>query len=160
MSTRARQSHAEIVARIKDEVLDDVINGVVPGGIADFGDLHDHVDAHTYGGLCDENADVDLEETVAIQEDVHQWLQGGALARATTITFVALVDAIRAALPRLGEDGTSAAGAVAFLEDPGGWIDQLGLMGEEDGEVTDLDHAVAARAIEFIRNEWAPVGDR
>lgn len=150
-----RQPTDEIIERVKGEILSDVLDRIVPAGITDFGGLQSHVDANCYGGLCDDesNADVGLDEFIIIQSAVDEWLHGGALVRATTITVEELTEAIRRVLPGLGDDGTATAGAVAFLEDPGGWVDQLGLMGEEAGEVSDLDQAVAARAIEIIQAE-------
>ncbi len=43
----------ETVERMKSEILADVRSGKVPRNIASFGDLHDFVDANTYGGFCD-----------------------------------------------------------------------------------------------------------
>lgn len=62
--------HTQIVERIKHEILNDVQHGVLPRLPATFAALHDHVDANTYGGLCDEHADIDTDELVTIQETI------------------------------------------------------------------------------------------
>lgn len=39
---------------IKNEILTDMSNGVVPYTVNSFSELHDYVDANCYGGLCNE----------------------------------------------------------------------------------------------------------
>lgn len=46
---------ADLVSRMKDEVLRDVFIGTVPADVASFGDLHDYVDANCYGGVCEDD---------------------------------------------------------------------------------------------------------
>lgn len=65
---------AAIVARIKREILQDVATGVLPGMPATFAQLHDYVDANTYGGLCDVHANIDTDELITIQNEVEAWL--------------------------------------------------------------------------------------
>jgi hypothetical protein len=65
---------AAIVARIKQEILQDVATGVLPGMPATFAELHDYVDANTYGGLSDVHADIDTDELITIQNEVDDWL--------------------------------------------------------------------------------------
>ena len=43
------------IARAKKEILKDIAEQRVPATVSSFSDLHDYVDANTYGGLCDEN---------------------------------------------------------------------------------------------------------
>tara|TARA_R100000306_G_scaffold28831_1_gene31865 strand:+ start:363 stop:650 length:288 start_codon:yes stop_codon:yes gene_type:complete len=41
------------IERSKMEILDDMSSGIVPTTVSSFSELHDHVDANEYGGLCD-----------------------------------------------------------------------------------------------------------
>lgn len=47
-------THDELVARMKAEVDKLIEQGDVPKDVASFGDLHDHIDANTLGGLCED----------------------------------------------------------------------------------------------------------
>ena len=40
----------ELADRMKADILEDVIEGVVPRSVSSFSELHDYVDANTYGG--------------------------------------------------------------------------------------------------------------
>jgi hypothetical protein len=42
----------QAVARMKDEILDDMAQELVPRTCASFSELHDYVDANCYGGFC------------------------------------------------------------------------------------------------------------
>lgn len=54
----ATDQHAVTVARIKQEIFDDIDAGKLPVDVASFSALHDYVDANAYGGFCeDEIAD-------------------------------------------------------------------------------------------------------
>jgi len=64
----------DLVRRYKLEVLADIEDGIVPPDVATIEELHDYVDANTYAGLCDENADIGTENLIKIQEEVHRWL--------------------------------------------------------------------------------------
>jgi len=44
----------ETIERVKTEILKDIEDGIVPEGVHDFSELHDYVDANTYGGFCTE----------------------------------------------------------------------------------------------------------
>jgi hypothetical protein len=68
---------AELVSRVQRETSVDIENGALPASVRSFSELHDHVDANTYGGLCDDNADVPPETQVAMQEQVDRWLANG-----------------------------------------------------------------------------------
>lgn len=75
------QRKAWIVDRIMGEVLADIDAGTLPQYPASFSELHDYVDANTYGGLCDDNADFarpwvtdEVADLNAIQDAVHDWL--------------------------------------------------------------------------------------
>lgn len=71
-----------VVARAKLEILDDVRAGVVPADVGGFSDLHDHVDANCYGGLCD--GDWTFSENFAvengIQDALDAWIRHGGIA--------------------------------------------------------------------------------
>lgn len=81
---------AAAVAQTKDEILCDVERGVVPADVGSFGDLHDHVDANTYGGICDDDGPwavvLDDDEGVAavneVQGAVDAWIRGGGIREA------------------------------------------------------------------------------
>lgn len=81
---------AEVVQRMKDEILKDMAEGTVPRSVKDFSELHDYVDANCYGGFCDDEymskmwahfgcGPDDCPEEVyelvnAAQSAVHEWL--------------------------------------------------------------------------------------
>lgn len=80
---------AATIEQTKQEIRDDIELGVVPADIAAFSDLHDHVDANTYGGVCDENgpwADAYDEDGIAaineVQDAVDAWIKAGGLTAA------------------------------------------------------------------------------
>jgi hypothetical protein len=70
---------AALIARVKAEIAADITRGVVPATVVSFSELHDYVDANTYGGLCDDgdNADVTTDELIVMQDAVHEWLAAG-----------------------------------------------------------------------------------
>lgn len=87
---------AEIVALAKEEILADIAEGIVPDTVGTFGELHDHVDANCYGGLCDEGATTDFVDFVGeptpadpharanyIQDLLDSWLQAGRVDSAS-----------------------------------------------------------------------------
>jgi len=100
MSTDKRNAAVEAwlrarITQARSEIVDDMIEGIVPASVRDFSTLHSHVDANEYGGLCDETvratfpaADDVPSWAVAcnhIQQSVHGWLaEGGALADYTS----------------------------------------------------------------------------
>ena len=72
-----------ILARMKAEILQDMRDGNVYGGVSDFGTLHEFVDANEYGGFCDDDSPLDgLNNDDAIdvinycQTRISLWLQG------------------------------------------------------------------------------------
>jgi len=80
MGTQARIE--ELVRRYQAEVLADIEDGIVPPDVATIEELHDYVDANTYAGLCDENADIAPDDLIAVQDRVEAWLAaGGATTR-------------------------------------------------------------------------------
>ena len=80
MGTQARIE--DIVRRYRAEVLADIEGGIVPPDVATIEELHDYVDANTYAGLCDENADIAPDDLIAVQDRVGAWLAaGGATTR-------------------------------------------------------------------------------
>lgn len=71
------------VEQAKREINADIENYVVPVTVGTFGQLHDYVDANTYGGLCDEYADEvfgdppDFSFANEVQERLHLWIKAG-----------------------------------------------------------------------------------
>lgn len=72
----SEQRRAAIVERVITEIRDDVRRGVLPYLPDTFSELHSFVDANTYGGMCDENAnaDVSTEDWYGIQDVVQDWM--------------------------------------------------------------------------------------
>ncbi len=68
-----------IVEAAKVEIRRDIASGRVPGSVLTFGELHDHVDANQYGGLCDPGraADIGHEAAAIVQDRLDDWLQAG-----------------------------------------------------------------------------------
>src|SRR5690606_22784641 len=65
------QTRIEDIARqYQAEVLADIADGIVPPDVATIEELHDYVDANTYAGLCGENADIALDDLIAVQDRV------------------------------------------------------------------------------------------
>lgn len=46
----------QYIAIAKSEVLKDIEAGYVPGSVTSFAELHDYVDANTYGRMCDDDS--------------------------------------------------------------------------------------------------------
>ena len=66
-----------VIEEIKQEILQDITDGVLPETVGSFTDLHDYVDANEYGGLTDEsnpNSKISIEDIDYIQTSVSQWL--------------------------------------------------------------------------------------
>lgn len=67
------------IKRAKTEILNDIETGRVPATVTRFAELHDHVDANEYGGLCER--DVDIDSLVGfgneLQRQVDLWLRAG-----------------------------------------------------------------------------------
>lgn len=55
-----------LIERIKEEIIEDALDGTVPATVRDYSELHDFVDANGYGGLFDD----DCPLGVGSQEDV------------------------------------------------------------------------------------------
>lgn len=68
------QSRLEIIERAKAEIIDDILNGILPVMPTSFQELHEHVDANCYGGFCEDNATTDYEFIWEIQEELDAWL--------------------------------------------------------------------------------------
>ncbi len=78
-----------LVARMREEILEDMISGRVPKNVTSFSELHDHVDANCYGGLCTMQLDIQDEGTMKIvnaaQDSVSEWLKNrGKASRGLT----------------------------------------------------------------------------
>jgi hypothetical protein len=76
----------ELVAAIKTDIWRDVEIGVVPTGVSNFPELHDHVDANMYGnavladfGRMDEDDRISLLDRA--QTEIDGWLRNGGLRR-------------------------------------------------------------------------------
>jgi hypothetical protein len=67
---------ALIAQRVRSEVVADIAVGTVPDDVTGFNDLHDHVDANEYGGLCAENFGP-TRMAYDVQDVVHEWLAAG-----------------------------------------------------------------------------------
>src|SRR4051812_26386223 len=86
---------AELAERMKAEIVEDVLNGIVPENVAGFSELHDYVDANVYGGTegilaaFHAHATTDAEHVVAWDafcdlcnpaiETVNGWIKAGGL---------------------------------------------------------------------------------
>lgn len=71
------QDLVTIANRIMREVTEDIGDGTQPSSVGTFSDLHDHIDANEYGGLCAENSTIEVDQIVLIQEQVDCWLKAG-----------------------------------------------------------------------------------
>lgn len=67
----------ESVEIAKAEITFDINEGIIPEDVTSFGELHDYVDANTYGEWCDDENDMTFDEVNAAQELVHQWITRG-----------------------------------------------------------------------------------
>ena len=74
----------KIVEQIQEEIRQDILDGIVSSSVKSFSELHNHVDANEYGGLCDEAlytidpSDQDqMDQINTIQDIVDKWLSGG-----------------------------------------------------------------------------------
>ena len=69
-----------IVDQIKQEIRQDILDGIIPESVNSFDDLHDYVDANEYGSFTDDdspNSKLSVKHMNYVQEAVHQWLQKG-----------------------------------------------------------------------------------
>jgi hypothetical protein len=102
------------LARMKAEIAHDVATGRIPQTVASYGELHNHVDANEYGGMCDDsghdgpkgldalgalfpdpegtpdygtiNSQRGMDVANELQDAANAWIQSGAL-RALIIHF-------------------------------------------------------------------------
>ncbi len=77
---------AECIQIAKDEVIADIINGDVPKSVKSFSELHDYVDANTYGTICEDECRAKFEtsdEWFAFGDEVFSaidaWIKSGEL---------------------------------------------------------------------------------
>src|SRR5262245_10858605 len=80
----------QCLQKAKNEVILDVLAGIVPATVRSFSELHDHVDANAYGwgfedGLPDVSSDAFTAFANGIQDAVHEWLASGGLRRALNL---------------------------------------------------------------------------
>lgn len=122
---------AAAVERGKREIIEDVRAGRVPREVATFSELHDHVDANEYGGLCDPDTPEfmwtdDLAFPRAVQDQLNEWIADGGVEEAVAAprivvihlnaevvgddprTEYEIVSAVEAALNTLDPEGTLA----------------------------------------------------
>lgn len=89
-------TNAAIVALIKAQIRDDIADGLVPATVTRFADLHDHVDANTYGDplvIQREQSGDDWHDVAnAVHADVDAWLRAGRPDDAPEPTSAALFD--------------------------------------------------------------------
>jgi hypothetical protein len=77
-----------LIERIKEEVIEDALDGRVPGTVRDFSELHDFVDANCYAGLCDDDCPLsvssqeDMDTINAAMDAVSGWLHRQGLLMA------------------------------------------------------------------------------
>lgn len=72
-------TNEEIIEKAKKEIIEDIRNGVVPSSVADFGELHDYVDANCYGGICEDdfiivNESDNIDDVNYIQDQLNAWI--------------------------------------------------------------------------------------
>lgn len=74
----------EFVAKVKAEVLADIgkatnhegdIMPITVGWERGYSELHDYVDANTYGGMCDDGTAITLGDSNAMSDIVDEWLR-------------------------------------------------------------------------------------
>lgn len=63
---------AERIEFAQEQILDDIVDGVVPDTVRSFSDLHDYVDANEYG-LCTVEV-VSITDVAAVQTALDAWL--------------------------------------------------------------------------------------
>lgn len=66
----------------KEQILEDVKSGVVPGTVASFSELHEYTDANYYGGLFDLKYDTTgqmVEVGNSVQGALDGWIKNGGL---------------------------------------------------------------------------------
>lgn len=66
------------VSKIKREITEDMAAGMVPATVRGFVDLHEYVEANEYAQ--DEIIELDVDERVAVYNEIDQWLASGAQA--------------------------------------------------------------------------------
>ncbi|WP_152185854.1 hypothetical protein [Segeticoccus rhizosphaerae] len=67
------------VKRGQWEILDDVLAGLLPPSVESFAELHEHVDANEYAGLCDGDCPPEVFAAAGeIQTALDQWLRRAA----------------------------------------------------------------------------------
>lgn len=79
---------ARYVTKVKAEINVDVLDGRVPGDVADFSALHDHVDANDYlitagvpWDVDEATGETDLDPTNDVTDAVNAWIVSGGLRR-------------------------------------------------------------------------------
>lgn len=94
MSTTTAPTVEQTVARAKREILEDIgvavshDGRVMPATVSTFSELHDYVDANTYGGMCDDEIvdsfgtddagnDAWTDHCNAVTDALDEWLRAG-----------------------------------------------------------------------------------
>jgi len=93
--TRTPSEIAAAVAFVKVEIRADQEAGIIPANVTTFSQLHDYVDANTYGGFCTpgHRDDWSTEDLITVQEGVQEWLEATAPVGKLTLTMTVSVDA-------------------------------------------------------------------
>lgn len=144
--TKPRVTVFTAVDRAKQEILRDIKDGRVPADVKSFGDLHDHVDANEYGGLCEapwfvEGREPSILSTAdLVQEDVDKWLKAGRVDEfATTTSRLRVGDRVRAAGYAGSRQPWARVEAVALD------VKQVVVRFEDDGETAVWTWGAAAK---------------
>lgn len=93
--TRTPSEIAAAVAFVKVEIRADQEAGIIPANVTTFSQLHDYVDANTYGGFSTpgHRADWSTDDLITVQEGVQEWLEATAPVGDLTLTLTLTVDA-------------------------------------------------------------------
>jgi hypothetical protein len=94
--------YQQVVQQTKDEILADVRKAVVSPAVQDFSDLHNFVDANTYGGVCDdgfresfgpgdEGNDAWITFCNAVSNEVDAWIKTDGVEEALGEDFAVLL---------------------------------------------------------------------
>lgn len=88
-----------LVLLMKSQIIQDVMDDLVPENCASFSELHDYVDANEYGNLCQEDCDLcsqnfDNDKVITLinyaQTIIDNWIKEGGIE--TDLSRVMLSD--------------------------------------------------------------------
>lgn len=86
METYSENQIAPLFIKATEELKELVKSGTVPNTIKSFSEIHDHIDANTLGGFCEEGYEPseNLEIENEVQCRVDAWIKNGRLEFETT----------------------------------------------------------------------------